>query len=306
MQFRISFQQIDYFLSVAETLSFTEAAQNLYISQPALSKQITVLEEELGLKLFIRDRRHVALTPEGAMLFHDWKNIEQSMEKSIYNAQKLRENASGKLSVCCLDSFDYNDFMPEVVNCYRKSYSDVNIEITSHTFKEMRDGLRKDKFDLIITPFFEIDGLEGIRWVKIHDIPLNFVISKQNPLSLKDSITFQDLKDERFILISPKESLGGAEKTEAACLRCGLKIKNARYVPNIASMEMAVTNNMGIAVCNGKKFEHYDKYCRVYPFPITMEDSFLVAAWKVEHKNAAMDLFISILHDLFPNQVYDL
>ena len=55
MQYKISFQQIDYFLTVADVLSFTEAARILYISQPALSKQINVIETELGFPLFVRN-----------------------------------------------------------------------------------------------------------------------------------------------------------------------------------------------------------------------------------------------------------
>ena len=74
MQYKISFQQIDYFLTVADVLSFTEAARILYISQPALSKQINVIETELGFPLFVRNKRHVVLTPEGISLHRDWKS----------------------------------------------------------------------------------------------------------------------------------------------------------------------------------------------------------------------------------------
>lgn len=305
MRFKLSFQQMDYFLSVAETLSFTEAAQNLYISQPALSKQITVIEEELGFDLFVRDRRHVALTPEGALLFHDWKQIEKDMERSIYRAQKLRENAAGKLVVGCSDAFEYTDFLPEITRAYAESYPDVDVDIRCHSFKELVSGLTKDRYDVLIMPFFEIEGLEGIRWMKLKDLPLSFVVSKSNPLSKKDNLAFQDLKDEKFILISPRESVGGAAKTEAACLRCGFKIKNARYVPNTASMKLAVENNIGIAVCHSQRFENEKDICRVLPFPIQMDDSFLVAAWKKDRTNAAMDLFINYLHERFPGPVHD-
>ena len=66
--YRISFQQIHYFLTVAKTLNFTEASKTLYISQPALSKQINVLEEELGFSVLKRNKRNVILTPEGELL----------------------------------------------------------------------------------------------------------------------------------------------------------------------------------------------------------------------------------------------
>lgn len=304
MQFKISFQQIEYFLTIAETLSFTEAAQNLYISQPALSKQINVLEKELGFPLFSRDRRHVALTPEGAMLYRDWKQINREMESSIYNAQKLRKNARGRLNIGCTDSFDYSDFLPEIIRKYSQEYPDIEIDTPSFAFKPLRERFLKDKMDIILIPSFELEGLEDICWMKIEDIPLSFVIPRINPLSKKDTITFQDLKEEKFVLISPNESPAGALRTQAACLRCGLRITNARYVPNAASQETAVKNGLGIALCNARQFENDKKHVRIYPVPITIDDSFMVAAWKKERPNISLDLFINMLQDSFPNPIH--
>ena len=61
----MTFNQIKYFVTVAECLSFTEAAKCLFITQPALSRQINAMEEELGTKLFIRDKKRLKLTPGG-------------------------------------------------------------------------------------------------------------------------------------------------------------------------------------------------------------------------------------------------
>ena len=303
MQYKISFQHIDYFLTVADSLSFTEAAKTLYISQPALSKQIGVLEKELGFPLFIRDRRHVALTPEGASLQRDWKALSNDMESSIYNAKLLRNHASGELSIGVSDTFDYRDVLPNIVREYSQTYPHVSLDISSHSFKTLREGLNSDTLDIIFTPYFELDGLNNVSWIKLKDIPLSIIVPTSNPLSEKEHVSLRDLKDEDFILISPKDSLGGTERTQALCRRCGIRLKNAKYVSNVASMELAVQNGLGVAICNSKLFENDKDICHIYPLDIEQDDSFLVAVWNKNRHNISLDLFLNILQTYFPNPI---
>ena len=73
--FDVSLRQIQYFLSIAETGSITQAAERLYIAQPVLSKKMMALEEEIGLPLFARDGRTVQLTQTGIYLYDRWKKL---------------------------------------------------------------------------------------------------------------------------------------------------------------------------------------------------------------------------------------
>lgn len=296
---KISFQQIEYFLTMAEYLNFTDAAKILYISQPALSKQISVLENELGMSLFIRDRRHVALTPEGASLYRDWSELSKMMEHSVYNAKLISNEKSGQLSIGCTDSFDYGSMLPPAVNAFSQNYPEIDLTIESHSFKTLREGLMEDKFDIIFTPYFELDGIPDVYWIKLNDIPLSIVVPVTNPLSSKDSVSVADLKNESFILISPKDSVGGSEHTISLCRRCGFNLKNVRYVPNISSLELAVKNGLGVAVCNDRRFISSNDTCRIYPLDIPQEDSFLVGVWRKNRKSIPLDLFTKILQDQF-------
>ena len=79
--------QIKYFLTAARTLNFTEAANQLYISQPALSKQITAIESELNMQLFIRSKKKVRLTPAGAVLLKEFPGIEEHYEDVVRKAR---------------------------------------------------------------------------------------------------------------------------------------------------------------------------------------------------------------------------
>ena len=76
-------RQLRYFVAVADTLNFSRAAESLYVSQSALSKQISELEQELGVALFDRDRRSVALTSAGQLLLPEAKDILMRSEKLV-------------------------------------------------------------------------------------------------------------------------------------------------------------------------------------------------------------------------------
>lgn len=301
MQHRISFQQIDYFLTVAESLSFTEAAKILYISQPALSKQISVIEKELGFPLFQRDKRNVALTPEGASLYIEWSKLVKQMDASIYNAKQISHNAIGELTIGCTDTFDYSDILPPLVREFAVTYPEVTIDVSSHSFRTLREGFLADKFDLLLTPYFELEDMSDVEWIRLKDIPLSIIVPTSNSLSEKDHVSIYDLKDENFILISPKESPHGVERTQALCRRFGFNMKNIKHVANLSSMELAVQNGLGVALCNSKKFENAREFCRIYPIELDLDDSFLVAVWKKGKRNVCLDLFASMLISKFPN-----
>ena len=84
-------------------------------------------------------------------------------------------------------------------------YPQINVDASSHSFKTLRESLLADKMDIIFTPYFELDGLTDVSWMKLKDIPLSIIVPTCNPLSEKDSISLRDLKNESFILISPKD-----------------------------------------------------------------------------------------------------
>ena len=88
-------KQLQCFVAAAETLNFTAAAERMYLSQPSLSRHIQNLEDELGLQLFLRDRKHVSLTPGGAHLLPIAQEICASGSRFLASAQDLLEGNRG-------------------------------------------------------------------------------------------------------------------------------------------------------------------------------------------------------------------
>ncbi len=102
----MTFNQIKYFVTVAECLSFTEAAKCLFITQPALSRQISAMEQELGTKLFVRDKKRLKLTPGGSVLYNRLLHLLTDYEEAVEEARHANSGYEGNLHIGFLDIYD--------------------------------------------------------------------------------------------------------------------------------------------------------------------------------------------------------
>lgn len=294
---KINFQQIKYFLTLAETLNFTDAADILYISQPGLSKQIGALENELGFRLFVRNKRVVELTPEGESLYKDWSVLFKMYDSSVYNARVIGQRAVGNLKIGCTDTFNLDDFLPDIIEKFQKTYPNIDIDVSSHSFKSMREKLLSEEMDVIFTPYFELEDLPDVNWTKVLDITLGVAVPRSNPLSHLDTITLDDLKEQTFIMVSPSESHSGVEKT-LRLLKKSFEPKKIKYVSNVNSITLALKSGLGVAICDIKKGIGQDHKIKSYPVPGMPNDSFIIAVWKNHRENLSLDLFCDVLKEL--------
>lgn len=284
---RITFQQIHYFLTIAKVLNFTEASKMLYISQPALSKQIHVLETELKFPLFVRTKRSVSLTLEGEQLYKEWFIIEEMMINSIYHAKLLQQTAIGHLNIGCTDTFQIDDSLSELVETFHLKYPNIDINLESYGFKTLREKLYSNELDVIFIPFFELVNYTDVEWLHFQKIDLGIAISVNNPLSQKENLTVKDLIDEPFVLITPTESAVGVEKTKSYCLSNGFDPKIVKYVSNLNSLTLALKNGIGVSICHNKIS---DKKIRIFDLEIQPNDSDIIAIWKVRQNSIELDL----------------
>ncbi len=117
----MTFRQLRYFLEVARTLSFSKAAEALFVSQSTLSKAIASLEEELGAVLFLRDHHSVSLTPAGAVLATNLPRLKDDLDKTIDLVQEVREGMRGRLALGVQSGFALPDVIVSAVEYCRHS-----------------------------------------------------------------------------------------------------------------------------------------------------------------------------------------
>ena len=117
---RLTTQQIRFFLEAAECLNFTEAAKRLFVAQSTLSKQIALLEDELGLKLFYRSNRTVGPTPAGSLFRGEMEKVEHRLTEAIDRARHVNRGLDGTLSVGILGIIDPSLFVSPLLKLFQE------------------------------------------------------------------------------------------------------------------------------------------------------------------------------------------
>ncbi|MFV0479013.1 MAG: LysR family transcriptional regulator [Anaerorhabdus sp.] len=143
----IKLEQYKIFNEVAATLSFSVAARNLFISQPAISQTIRQMEKELGVPLFLRHSKGVSLTQEGELLYsytQDALNLITTATNKLSNFQDLKE---GTLTLAAGDSFS-EFFLTPFLSKFHELYPLVSIKVINRTSSEVRELLKTGQIDL--------------------------------------------------------------------------------------------------------------------------------------------------------------
>ena len=181
---------LNYFVATAQELNMTRAAQKLLVSQPALSRQIADLEDELGVKLFNRQPRHLTLTPAGQYLYEQAKEILTLASKTKSNLQSSAV-ISGDLTIAAGESFAMQRLMNIVSNIIR-DYPTVKIHILSgdYEFAERRVITGAVDFAVIIGNL-PLDNYASLQLPEKDT--WGVLMTKDDPLAKKSAITAEDL-----------------------------------------------------------------------------------------------------------------
>ena len=198
----MKFQYIREFIKLAETLNFSRAAEISFITQPALSRHISILEEELGAKLLIRDTRKVELSESGKIVYDAFKEM-----LSIYNNVQLQVSAlSSGLSGALTFSSPYYwtaDFTEPLVQRFLEKQPDCDIKVLSCIPTEGLQDVIDGKSDLSICFDVQIEKQNPIiRSVPFATERVCVFVDQKHPLADKSSLRLEDLAGNNFVLMS--------------------------------------------------------------------------------------------------------
>ena len=189
-------RHLRYFIAVAETLNFNRAAERLHISQPPLSRQIQQLEEELGVPLFERGVRPLALTEPGRFFYaHARELLARSVElKSMTRRIGQMERS---LSVGFVASTLY-DILPRLIRRFRREHPEVEITLHEMTTMEQIAALKEGRIDVGFGRIRYEDP--SVRRIVLRDARLMAALRVDHPLAQQQPLTLGDLLDETLIL----------------------------------------------------------------------------------------------------------
>jgi len=177
-------RDIRYFHAVVKNGNITKAAQEIHIAQPTISRQIQLLEHELGVTLFTRGKHSIELTPAGTIFFNRTNNVIFDIEQATKEMKYLKDDIIGTLSIVTSDSMSSTIVAPIIKNFYQK-YPLVTFQLRQAQASKMSEFLRKNEADIafMTTPFNE-DQFDFIPIMQTH---LGVVMRKDSPIGKNEN-----------------------------------------------------------------------------------------------------------------------
>lgn len=303
-------RQLKYFVAVAEKLSFTEAAKTLYVAQSAVSQQISELERQLGIPLFKRNRRSVALTPAGNVLYCEATGLLKRFDEVTEITLNAHLGARGHLRVGYIGYGD-RQWLPGVLRTFQNTYPDVTLEVNRYHQGALLKALKENELDLGVTFSFgitqELDRLENEKrlWETrfVYKEVLCAVISKESAL-LKDwqgePFSLNKLATEPFIVQNRHESPQGYDKTLQICAAHGFSPKIVNAPTLVQTVLLLVEAQIGVAILPGSLKTYAGPNVVFLPLdlPEDLAEHTIVATWKADTTNPVLKHFVEVMDRL--------
>lgn len=233
-------RQMRYFVSVVENNSFTEAAEQEFVSQSAISQQIHILEEELGVKLFIRQHRKFSLTPAGEYFYRECCDLLQRIERITTETQRIGNNQELSLKIGYLQIYG-GKALYQAIAQFSELYPEVSIDLFSGTHEELYRELIQQTANLVLSDQRRAFSVDYHNYELVQTETL-IEISTRNALSQQTKLDVNELTNTPCILLTSRDQYQQEQAYYAEILGfTGTFIAAA----NLEEARLLVTGNRG-------------------------------------------------------------
>lgn len=238
--------QLRYVLQLAQTSNFSKAAEQLYITQPALSQQISLLEEELGLKLFERTTRKVVLTAAGEEFVHGAQKVLEQVAELQRTMELHRREVGGTLSVGLLATLSHLN-ITEYINSFHQVYPNIHIDLQVAWSSALINRVLNRELDAAITnihisPGSQMDSRLNVR-VFLEDTIMVMASSKRD-FGGQKSVKVHDLSMVPVITLEKTTSI--RMEMDDIFKQCGVRPNIVCTCPNMDSLISMIRADMGV------------------------------------------------------------
>ena len=243
-------RQLRMFLAAAEEGSITAAARRMNLTQPAMSRQIKALEEELGVELFTRGAHSVALTPAGRVLVEEGGKLLERAERVV---KRVKAEADGEpLRIGFAPSLA-GPLLGLALERFSQLHPRARVELSDCSSAEMREGLAQGRFDVVVTVPWEGDGT---RWETIRRHGMCLAVPVAHDFAKRGKVALSELDGQRLLLFSRTEYPEYWQGVTKLFREHGIDAKVAGEFDGVTSLGAAVEAGLGVAlVAAGSRLE---------------------------------------------------
>lgn len=290
----IDLRLLRYFIAVAEELNFTQAAEQLYVSQPALSKQIRQLERELGIHLIRRTSRMVELTSAGQALLPLAKRLLYDWQFTLLTVREVATSETQTLRVGFVASIG-SELTKTIIERFRERRVGWQVSMRMFPWADTTAGLLSGNTDvaLLRLPVLERGQLSTeILWVEPRWVALHC----QHPLTQRQIIQMADLVDEPFVAL-PAEAGAYRDYWLAIAERGGHPVRIGAEASNPDEWLEAIATGLGVGLVPEITTRVYQRAGIVFRLVDDISPSTLAVAWRRDSSSSAVQDFVQACLD---------
>lgn len=237
-------QRLPVFISAAENLNFTRAAEEQCISQTAVSQQIKLLERELGFELFVRGKHGVSLTPAGEVFYRQCRQLMTRYNDAAAQGRKVALGNTTDLRIGYAGAYELWTIVSQIRR-YRRLHPEAALEFTLGSNRSLLSDLAAGRLDMAVLSGFGIELGRGLdSRVTLAD-PCVVMISSAHPLAAKRVINPRDLKGMPIVLNRAQDTQPSAGQIAGMYANMGLSENKRMYADDFYSIALII--NTGIA-----------------------------------------------------------
>lgn len=286
-------RQLRYFIAVAETLSFTEAGRQLFVAQSAISRQIALLESEMGVQLLSRNKRFVKLTMAGEIFLKEAIDAVRKLEKAADRAHEAALGEVGSVSVAFLSpDSGAHEFMPGVIRKFHEQHPEVEFDLQQHSLRGVMKAVAEGDADLGISMLTLCDNSPDVAWERIYVGKNYIVVSADHPLASQTSVDLAALADEPFVLMCTHESPEVRQQLLKQFASHGLFPRIVAQAPFVATMLFLVEAGLGVAMAPSFARAYASEHVRFLDIEGGTDNYEVAMIWRRDNDNPSLSLFM--------------
>jgi DNA-binding transcriptional LysR family regulator len=288
-------RHLRYFVTVAEELHFSRAAQRLQMTQQPLSKQIRDLEEELGVQLFHRTKRQVRITEAGEAFLEEARQLLAKADRAVEVARQAARGHSGRLAIgiCGLATYSV---LPKVLKAVRERSPHVALELHEMTTSSQVQALQNRQIHLgfLMLPIQE----ENLNIKPILQEPFVVVLPETHPLATQMEVLLPALANEPFILVPRQEEPGYYDRCISLFEQSGFAPRVSQQASEKQTILSLVAAGMGIALSPASVRVLHREGVIYKALAESKREVELALAWRRDESSPVLQMFLEVVNKI--------
>lgn len=289
----MDYQKIKYFIKAAETLNFSEAARQMFITPQAFGRQITQLEQEMGFSLFERNIRQIKLTASGKICYEHLHGLVEKLDSEYEKMCEMGNTRKNRIHIGVFQALSMKKVVTPIVTSILASFPNRDINIGMYDMRELREHWENGKVDLCITATHDKEmGWENGEIVLLKKTPAEIVVSGYHKWMVKEEITIEDMREYPVVKMNIPQT---GEQDYFVKIPC----KEQIVVENYESMCLALEQGNCFSIMSTDIDNYCEKNGKTFPLPACQFDFELALIYNKKNPHALLPEVCQLIKEEF-------